>query len=153
VISPVDLLNALVGTFQKIPELVAVLSDGTNSIVPYIDINGLKNSVAKARYQIPAGSLLVVYTGFKLAPVGATIEAWKHAVIICLKAKKGESELALIPLLMNGIPVPGDGLRWHYCPVLTGLLPTEVGSGDRLTDEEGIDYWVVSTSTQETGDT
>lgn len=151
-ISPVDLVDALAGTLEKIPELVAALIDGVNSIVPYIDLNPQKNSVGKARYQMPAGSLLLVWNGVTLAPVGQTIEAWKHAVMIYLKSQKGASDLDLIPLLVNGIPVPGDGLRWHYCPVLPGLLPTEITATNRLTDEEGIDYFVVVTSTQETGD-
>jgi hypothetical protein len=151
VILPKDLVNAFALNFQKIPPLLAVLVDGANSVVPYIDVNPQNNSWEKARYQMAQGSLLVVYHGFILEK-GAHMEAWQHLVTVYLKAQKGMSLLDLIPLLMNGVPVPGDGLRWHYCELLPGLLPPHVDNCHRETDSEGIDYFQVVTSNQETGD-
>ena len=152
-ISPTDVVNAMVTTLQSIPTLTALLVDGTNSIVGYIDVNPLKNSVLKARYQMAAGSLLLVWNGVTLAEVGATIFAWKHAVMIYVKSQKNASDLDLIEAVIQGIPIPGDGLRWRYCPIMDGMLPTEVTAVNRIVDQEGIDYFVVVTSTQETGDT
>jgi hypothetical protein len=47
---------------------------------------------------------------------------------------------------------PGDGQCWRNCPIMTGVLPTNVLSINRVTDEEGIDYSVILTETAETGD-
>jgi hypothetical protein len=153
VINPTDVVNSMVTTLQSIPTLTALLVDGTKSIVGYIDENPLKNSVLKARYQMAQGSLMLVWNGVTLAEVGSTIFAWKHAVMIYVKSQKTASDLDLIEAIIQGIPIPGGGLRWRYCPIMTGMLPTEVTAVNRITDQEGIDYFVVVTSTQETGDT
>ena len=137
-------------TLQNISALTALAPGG---IITYIDVNPDKNSVVKARYQMPDGSLLLVYNGVTLATAaGISMLAWQHTVAIYLRAQKSYSDLDLLEALVDGVPVPGDGLRWRYCPVMTGVLPTQIPVANRMTDEEGIDYWMVNTTTQETGD-
>jgi hypothetical protein len=41
---------------------------------------------------------------------------------------------------------------WRNCPLMPGLLPTEVVEIARRTDREGVDYQVIVTQTAETGD-
>ena len=151
-VSLIEITNAMAAKMQSIPELVALLDNGAGSVISYIDENPNRNSSSNAIYQMPAGSLLVVWNG-TVMEAGETMEAWIHMIQIFVRARRGDSALAVIDALMDGIPIPGDGLRWRYCPIMDGVLPTEVKDISRLIDEEGIDYFVVSTFTQETGDT
>jgi hypothetical protein len=152
VVSFTGITSAMVDTFQRIPELVAMLDQGTASIIGYIDENPVKNSMSKAIYQMPAGSLLVVWNGTTLESGADSMLGWAHMLQVFVRAKRGGSALAVMNALVDGIPVPGDGQRWRYCPILDNCLPTEVRDLSRLIDEEGIDYYVVTTITQETGD-
>jgi len=147
-VSLIEITNAMTAKLQSIPELVALL----DSIVGYVDENPERNSISNAIYGMPAGSLLVVWNGTTLE-AASTMEAWIHVLQIYVRARRGDSPLAVIDALMDGIPVPGDGLRWRYCPIMDGVLPTVVRDVVRLIDEEGIDYYAVTTFTQETGDT
>jgi hypothetical protein len=152
VVSLIAITNAMVDTLKAIPELVALLEGGlATNIVGYIDVNPTRNSMSNAVYQMPAGSLLVVWNGTTLE--SGEMAAWYHVLQIYVRARRGDSALAIIDALVDGIPIPGDGLRWRYCPIMDGLLPTEVRDVARLIDEEGIDYFAVTTFTQETGDT
>lgn len=147
-VSVIELTNAMVATLQKIPELEPLLENG---IVGYIDENPTKNSIQNAIYQMPAGSLLVVWQGTNLQ-AAQTMEAWLHVLQIYVRAQRGRSALEIIDALVDGVPVPGDGLRWRFCPLIPGVLPTAIHEIVRIADEEGIDYFVVTTATQETGD-
>ena len=60
--------------------------------------------------------------------------------------------LDLIDKIINGIPVPGDGLRWRYCPVMPGVLPANITDITRPSDTEGIDYHSIVMEIKETGD-
>lgn len=152
-VSLTDLTNAMVETFQAIPEVVALLDQGAASVLAHIDENPTKNSISKAIYQMPAGSLLVVWNGTVIELAVTNMLAWAHVLQVYVRAKRGASALPLINALIDGIPIPGDGQRWRYCPILDGCLPTDVRDIARLIDEEGIDYYVTTTVTQETGDT
>lgn len=149
-VSLIEITMAMVTTLQKIPELIALLEQGHAGIVPYIDENPIRNSISKAVYQMPAGSILVVWSGTTIE--ASAMEGWVHVIQIFMRAARGGSALAIIDALMEGIPVPGDGLRWRYCPIMDGVLPTMVKDVVRLIDEEGIDYFVATTATQEIGD-
>jgi len=151
-ISLIEITNAMTAKLQSIPELVALLDAGAASVFPYIDENPKRNSISNEIYRMPAGSILVVWNGTVLE-AAETMEAWIHVIQIYIRARRGDSALAIIDALMDGIPVPGDGLRWRYCPIMDGVLPTVVRDIARLIDEEGIDYFVVTSVTQEIGDT
>jgi hypothetical protein len=144
-----DLVNAMAQTLMKIPELIADLAE-TDPVKAYIDFNPTSNSVEKAIYQMQPGQLLVVW--IETALVVETMSKWSHRVEICLRAMRDHSDLDLGDLIMNGVPVPGDGLIWRMCPIMPGVLPTDVLGISRRTDSEGVDYAVIQTETAETGD-
>jgi hypothetical protein len=144
-----DLVNAMTTTLSNIPELVADLAP-VDPIVGYIDNNPVSNSVAKAIYQMQPGQVLVIWRSTTLAE--GTMSKWDHRMEICVRALPGRSDLALIDEIMEGVPIPGDGLIWRICPIMDGLLPTLVTEITRETDTEGVDYGVILTSTLETGD-
>jgi hypothetical protein len=145
----IDLTNAMAAKLGSIPDLVAMLAP-EDPIQPYIDMNPVKNSVATAIYQMQPGQLLVVWTDTVMER--GTMSKWLHVVEICVRALPGQSDLTLIRTILNGVPYPGDGLIWRMCPIMPGLLPTDVLRIERRTDTEGVDYGVILTETAETGD-
>ena len=141
----------MVATQQGIPDLVAALSEGSpDSILGYVDENPKRNSVSNAIYRQRPGTVLVVWQETQLNE--GQMEPWIHRIELYARAAPGASAMTLIDLIVNGVPDPGDGLRWRYCPIMAGLLPTQVKTIARLIDEEGIDYFVLQTETPETGD-
>ena len=147
-INPNDLVRAMVTAFLNIPELVPQMA-AVAPIVAYVDNHPA--SLGKAVYQMQPGSVLVAWNETHLRE-GET-EPWAHAVEIYVRALRGRSSLDLAVLLVNGIPDPGDGLPWRYCPLMPGVLPTLVEPIVRTSDAEQIDFVTVSTETLETGDT
>lgn len=143
------LVTAMADTLSNIPELVAVLAQPT-PVAPYIDFNPGSKSVEAALYGMQPGQLLVVWIETLL--VVENMSKWSHRVEICFRASKGQSDLDVGDLIMQGVPVPGDGLIWRQCPIMPGVLPTDVSGLSRRTDTEGVDYAVISTETTETGD-
>jgi hypothetical protein len=144
-----DMVNALTSTLLAIPDLVAALAP-TNPIQAYIDMNPTANSVDKAIYQMQPGQLLVLWVETRLER--GDMSKWSHTMEICLRAARDSSDMDLIDLILGGVPVPGDGMVWRNCPIMAGLLPTEVIAIARRTDTEGVDYGVIATETAETGD-
>jgi hypothetical protein len=148
-VSLIDLVNAMAETLGNIPEVLAALAPA-DPIQAYIDMNPTSNAVDKAIYQMQPGQLLVVWIETRLER--AEMSKWVHTVEICLRSMRDNSDLDLINLIMAGVPVPGDGMVWRNCPVMPGLLPTEISAISRRTDTEGVDYGVILTDTAETGD-
>jgi hypothetical protein len=144
-----DLTNAMAATLGNIPELIAVLAP-VDPIQAYIDNNPTSNSVDKATYQMQPGQLLVVWIETRLTR--DTMSKWSHIVEICVRSLPDQSDLDLIDVILAGVPFPGDGMVWRNCPIMAGLLPTEVIGIGRRTDSEGVDYGVIQTETAETGD-
>ena len=153
-VNDIELINAMVDAFQRIPELTTLLENGADSIYGYIDENPIRNSASKAIYQLPAGSLLVSWSSTSLDRAGGggdSMLAWVHSIQVFVKACRGKSALEITHALANGVPQPGNQV-WRICPLMSGVLGTEIREIVRLIDEEGIDYYVVNTITQETGD-
>lgn len=146
----IDLTNAIVSTLAAVPELVAALNNDPANVVAYIDRNPDFNSTALAIYRQKPGSILVIWQETMLTQ--GEMEGWVHQFVIFVRAARGESPLTLIDLIINGVPVPGDGLRWLYCPVMPGVLPTQVTDITRPADTEGIDYHSIVCEIKETGD-
>jgi hypothetical protein len=147
----IALTNAFVDTLRLIPQLVADLDQGSpDSIVPYIDVNPQRNSWTAAIYQMKPGTVMVIWQETLLTE--GEMSAWMHRVQFCVRAQRGASAMTLLNDIVNGVPDPGNTLRWRFCPVMDGVLPTNVTEIARLTDEEGIDYFVITTETRETGD-
>jgi hypothetical protein len=151
VVSFIALTEATVTTFRNIPELVALLADGNpDNISGYIDLNPDKNSTSKAVYQMPPGTVLVIWEDTTFDP--AAMGPWLHRFTYFVRARRGASALEVMHTLVDGVPNPGDGLRWRFCPLVPGVLPANVTRIGRVQDEEGIDYHVIETEIQETGD-
>ncbi len=145
-----DLTNAIVSTLASIPELVAALAGDPANVIAYIDRNPDSNSVNLATYRQKPGTVLVIWQETLLTR--GDMEGWVHQFVIFVRAARGESPLDLIDLIINGVPVPGDGLRWRYCPVMPGVLPTDIIDILRPSDTEGIDYHTIVCEIKETGD-
>lgn len=144
-----DITNAMAQTMLRIPGLVAELAPA-NPVVAYIDMNPGRNSVEKALYEMQPGQLLVVWV--ETALIIEEMSKWSHRMDICCRALPGHSDFDLVDLIMQGVPVPGDGQIWRQCPIMSGVLPTDVSGITRRTDSEGVDYAVILTETAETGD-
>jgi hypothetical protein len=146
-INPNDLVRAMVLRLTDIPELVAKLAPVT-PIAGFLDNHPA--SLSKATYQMQPGSVLVAWeeTHFR---EGDT-QPWSHVLEIYVRALKGQSSLDVAVLIVNGVPVPGDGLPWRFCPLMPGVLPTIVEPVTRTPDAEFIDFVTISTETLETGD-
>jgi hypothetical protein len=144
-----DLVNAMVTKLSNIPELMAVLAP-EDPIVGYVDLNPIRNSVEKAIYQMQPGQVFVNWTDTNLDE--GQMSRWSHSMEICVRSLPGASDMDLVDVIMEGVPQPGDGLIWLRCPILDGLLPTNVKKIERRTDSEYVDYLVIMTETAETGD-
>ena len=145
-----DLTNAMVTTLQAIPELIAMLID-PSYIEPYIDLHPDANSYSAAIYGMTPGSIMVAHIETILEST-ETMSMWEHTLHILVKAGTGLSALDIVNTIVDGIPVPGDGLPWRYCPIMDGLLPSEITDIVRETDAEGIDYHEIIVKIAETGD-
>jgi hypothetical protein len=150
VIDLIQLTNALVTTFRNIPDLVTALDGKPENVSGYIDLNPDRNSVSKAIYQMLPGSVLVVWQETLFD--SSSMEGWNHRFQYFVRAARGGSSLDLMRRLVNGVPIPGDGLCWRFCPVMAGVLPTEIPNIARMMDGEGIDYFVITAETREVGD-
>jgi hypothetical protein len=148
-VSLIEFTDAMVGALRGIPELVELLGD-PSAIDGYIDQNPGRNAIGAAIYAMKPGSVLVAWQETFLAQ--GEMEGWLHRYVIFVRAARGGSSLDLILAIVNGVPVPGDGQRWRYCPLMVGVLPTNVVEISRPIDQEGIDYFSIMTETKETGD-
>jgi hypothetical protein len=147
-----QLTDALVDTFQRIQPLVAVLTDADPaSIFAYVDSNPDRNSLSAALYEQPAGTVMVAWDDTGVNEPGDMME-WEHHFVFSCRAASGRSASELITLLVNGIPVPGDGQCWRRCGVMPGALPAEIIEIKRERDPEGIDYHEIRARIYETGD-
>lgn len=144
-----DLVNAMAQTLANIPALAAEL-DPVNPVQAYIDFTPTQTSVDKATYQLAQGQLLVLWVETLL--IIENMSKWSHRLEILVRSMRDSSDMDLADLVMNGIPVPGDGMIWRMCPLIPGVLPTDVLGISRRTDSEGVDYHVILTETAETGD-
>lgn len=148
----IDLTNAMADALRRIPQLVADLDPATTaSVIAYIDEHPATNSLSAAVYGQKPGTVLIGWVGTVLTET-ENLAGYDHALTIFIRAKRGESPYALVDDIMNGIPDPGDGMPWLFCPLLPGLLPTTVPEIPRQTDEEGIDHITIQTHTQELGE-
>ena len=149
----IQLTNTFVSTLQSIPELVAVLNNqDPTRIVGYVDENPKRNSVNKALYDSPPGSVLLVWTDSAWNTNGREMGPWLHHFEVVCRAAKGASPMDMVRLLVNGTPVPGDGQRWVRCGIMDGVLPVRFPLIARPTDQETIDYLVINTEFTESGD-
>jgi hypothetical protein len=144
-----DLTAAFVAKLQALDQLVLLLGS-VDDVVGYFDSGADRNNMDAAIYEMKPGTVMVMWEETVLTE--GEMEAWVHRVNFHVRAPRGQSSQSVIATIVNGIPVPGDGLRWRYCPVLSGVLPTEVKRIYPQKDSEGVDYYTIACETRETGD-
>jgi hypothetical protein len=145
----VQLLEDLAGVLQSCPEVVAQL-DGAQAIVPYLDLTtSTQNSVTRALYMMPNGAVMLAWQSTGLTQTDMT--AWAHQIDVYVRALRLRSPLPLINGIIDGVP-EGTDLRWRYSCINEWVLPVEIEEIARLTDEEGMDYFVIRTIFREKGD-
>lgn len=143
----IELVNAFVSTLQRIPEVVEDLGGSPASIIGYIDIASVRNSMNNAVYSQKSGTVLVLWR--EMVMTEGEMAWYEHHVELQLRARPGSSILTLIKDIVDGVPDPGDGMCWLRCQLLPGLDPTQVARAYFETDEEGIDHGVIETTTKE----
>ena len=145
--------NAMVSTLRAIPELVAALDPADPaSIYGYVDQQPTFNSVAAAKYGQKPGSVMAVWNEAPLVTSQGGIIIRQHAASLYLRAQRLQSPYTLAHLITNGVPNPGDGQLWHYCPIMAGVERTILETVKRETDPEQVDLFVIETLTPEIGD-
>jgi hypothetical protein len=144
-----QLTDATVDTFRLIPEVIEILGD-EQYIRAYVYQNPAQNELMTAVYQTPAGSILVAW--IETVANDADDGWWLHRFHYILRGTTTGSSLDLLTALLNGVPVPGDGMRWRLCGLMPGLEPAKILEVSRQPDEEGIDYVQITAEIKETGD-
>jgi hypothetical protein len=149
----IALTTALATTLQNIPELVALLPNADPArIVAYLDSNPARNSVINTLYEMPSGLIYVAWERTILNETQNSASMWTHTMFIYCRADTGKSPLDILKLVVDGIPNPGDGMRWRNCGIMTGVLPADIKEISRQPDREGIDFYIVNIEINETGD-
>ena len=146
----ITLTNAYIEQWRLIPELVAELDGDAANIAAYIDLNPETRSHVRAVYTQKPGTVLLAW--FETVLNEGEISGWRHRHQISVRAQRGHSELIIIYKLIEGVPVPGNDLRWRDCSVMPAVYSADIVGIARITDEEGIDYFVITMETRETGD-
>lgn len=148
----IALTDAVVSTLQAIPELVTLLANGDpTNIYGYVDYNPDSNSADSALYHQKPGTVQVrVMTGS--LNESDSMSAFTHGIELLLRADVDHYYYDMIRAIVDGVPVPGDGLPWRFCPIMSGLLPANIKEWSRQTDTEGIDYWHMLVEIPESGD-
>jgi hypothetical protein len=148
-----QLTQALVTTIQAIPEVPAYLANqDTTNVVGYLDANPIPFSLKRTVYEMKPGSILVAFeeTSFNDQAENA-MSMFQHRYFLYLRCAPGTSGLEMVNAVVNGTPY-GSSERWRLCPVMNGVLPTNLLNVTRASDSEGIDYFAVLTETPEIGD-
>lgn len=118
----------------------------------YLDVTAEKNSLTRAVYTQANGTLLVAWQSSTLNE-GDAIQGWQHQIDVYARADRRESALGLLNAVIDGVPATdGGGLRWRYICILDAVDPVQIQEIARLTDEEGIDYYVIRCLFREKGD-
>ena len=144
-----DLVRAMTEKISNIAEVVGQLLP-PDPVTAYIDLTPVAHDLEKAIYQMQPGQVMVYWLETNM--VVEEVTRWSHRVEIALRAARDYSDMDLADLVIDGIPVPGDGMPWRFCALIPGVLPTNVINISRRTDSEGVDYHVILTETAETGD-
>ena len=143
------LTQATVDTFRAIPPVLDIVTDPA-MIKAFVYEGAAQNKSQRAVYQSPPGSILVFW--FETVANQNDDGWWLHRFQYVLRGVPNGSPLDLLTALINGVPVPGDGLCWRLCNFMPGLNPATILEIARQPDEEGIDYIAVTVEILETGD-
>lgn len=136
---------------RLVPEVVDMLGGDPTAISAYIDLTPSAANATNDIYKLKAGVVRIYYQDTD-RDTGNDMEWWAHYIHIVVKAPQDVSNMDLTHAIVNGIPVPGDGQKWWLCPLFDGLDPTQIQEVTRVSDTESIDYFLIATKINETGD-
>ena len=146
-----DMTNALVNTFQQIPELAPFLVNGDMTrIVAYIDLNPTKQSLETAGYAMPDGSILVGHRASEF-DTSEEMSMWFHRFEVYLRSSIGTSVQDMATALINGVP-SGQNLRWRLLQLFPELYSANVTTSERQSDSQNINFYLLAVELKETGD-
>ncbi|MGQ9686626.1 MAG: hypothetical protein ACUVT2_10030 [Thiobacillaceae bacterium] len=154
-VNPAELVEALVARLRAIPELVAEMDGDAERIYAYHDHYPKRISLSSAVYEAPHPSILVAWQRTSPGFFGRH-EVWKHDFALYLRARE-TSEVPptayyrLWELIVNGVP-EGDSVRLLNATIHPACYPMDVPTCARLTDEQGVEHFVVNLSLRELGD-
>jgi len=154
-ISPGLLVDAIVAKLQAILDLVAEMDGNRARIYAYHDAYPSKVSLLSAAYEAPHPSIIVAWKGSGPGTFGGR-EAWKHDFVLYLRARAAaegpdNGYYRLFTLIVNGVPW-GESLRLLNADIHPSCYPMDVPACGRVTDEQGVDHFVVNLSLREIGD-
>lgn len=144
-----QLLEDVAAMMRRCPAILTELDNHPEAIQPYLDLaTSADNSLVRAIYSQPNGTVLIAWqaTGLSEAPAG-----FAHHLDFYVRALRRESPLTLIKAIIDGVPQDGS-LRWRYLCVNDYVDPMQVEDIARLTDEEGVDFYVIRAVFREKGD-
>lgn len=148
----VTLLGDIADHIRRCPEVLSELDGNAGAVVEYADQASTANSLARAVYTQPNGSVLIAWVNTVLGSAGeGEAVAWEHLIEIYVRAMRLQSPLKLLNAVIDGTP-DGSDLKWRYMCVNEYMLPVLINEVARVTDEEGIDYYVIRSSFKEKGD-
>ena len=142
--------EAVVSKLGDIPELALALQ-GRQNVTFYGDAYPVQNSLTRAVYKMAPGSVLVAWNVTNTATSEA-MNQWLHRFLIYVRGSQNESSLDLLHTIIDGVPSTNGGLKFRHHPVMNKTLPPNVDEANRLTDSEGVDYFEIQISIEETGD-
>ena len=155
-INPSEISDNLVALFRSIPELVAEMEGDPERIQAYHDAYPDRVSAALAMYELSSPGILVIWQGTQPGTFGNS-EVWKHQFSLILRARdewKGEPPAGyyrIFRLLWNGSP-DGSAPGLQRAVVHTDCQPADVPTIARATPQEGMDFFEVSVTFTEIGD-
>jgi len=154
-LNPGEIVEALIAKLRAIPELVAEMGGDATRISAYHDHYPKRASLLSAVYEAPHPSILVAWQRTSPGLLGRN-EVWKHDFVLYLRA--GETPESpptayyrLFWLIVNGVPA-GESVRLLNAQIHASCYPMEAPTCARITDEQGVDHFVVNLSLKEIGD-
>jgi len=150
-----DILEALIAKLRAIPDLLVEMDGDAARIYPYHDAYPTHVSLRSAVYEAPHPSIVVAWQRTSPGQFGRN-EVWKHDFILYLRAREApegpdSGYYRLFMLMVNGVP-DGESLRLLNAEIHPSCYPMDVPTCGRVTDEQGVDHFVVNLSLREIGD-
>ncbi len=149
-VNPRLLGEAIAAKIGQIPEVARALQGSQNSSF-YQDAYPSRNSLARAVRDMAPGSVLVAWSATTMATTEA-MNQWSHRFLVYVRGSKNDSCLDLLHAIIDGTPSTNAGLKFRHAPVVDYTLSPHVDEANRLTDSEGVDYFEIQISIEETGD-
>jgi hypothetical protein len=164
-VNPGDLVAALLAKLQLNADLVRVVGGKQDNLFVYKRNYPRMMSLDDAVYQMPPGSVMLVWEGTFPATLGNRMDVWKNQIGIYIKAKDKSNVDAsfgfyeIWDALINGIPVGEgcDGQKMLRTTVHDDFWPMDTPSitpqlGRTPESQEAFEYFKITVSFTQKGD-